>query len=198
MIFYSVQAKQVLSNSGVRTFHLHPTAALAEERRQRRLAQTQTPSNKNTKTNTIITPDEWHHPESNAVYATLHGTPDSEAKLDFQRHRHLSRFERHFREASHLDLQLDWTGSYSTFNTTTTTSTNTASNSNNRRTLNSLYGGQFNNYQAVPLSQGYGTHYANLWVGSPIPQRQSVIVDTGSHFTAFPCVGCVKCGAEHQ
>ena len=43
-----------------------------------------------------------------------------------------------------------------------------------------------------PLFLGYGTHYAFLWVGSP-PQRKSVIIDTGSHNTAFPCVGC-KCG----
>lgn len=44
-----------------------------------------------------------------------------------------------------------------------------------------------------PLYPGYGTHFAYLWVGSP-PQRQSVIVDTGSHFTAFPCTGCTDCG----
>lgn len=29
------------------------------------------------------------------------------------------------------------------------------------------------------LFQGYGTHYVDLWVGTP-PQRQTVIVDTGS------------------
>ena len=196
LIFYSVHATQVPASKGVvesspvQTFHLHPTAALAVERRQRRLTQNK---NKNAQP---ITPDEWLHPESNAVYATLHGTPDSDAKLDFHRHRHLSRFERHFRESSNLDLQVDWSGSYSTLNTNATSSSSTYSNRN--RKLHSLYGGQFNNYQAVPLSQGYGTHYANLWVGSPVPQRQSVIVDTGSHFTAFPCVGCVKCGADHH
>jgi hypothetical protein len=43
-----------------------------------------------------------------------------------------------------------------------------------------------------PLFQGMGTHYSFLWVGNP-PQRVSVIMDTGSHHTAFPCVGC-KCG----
>ena len=38
------------------------------------------------------------------------------------------------------------------------------------------------------------THYADLWCGSP-PQRQTVIVDTGSGVTAFPCSGCSKdCG----
>ena len=43
-----------------------------------------------------------------------------------------------------------------------------------------------------PLYRGFGTHYAFVWVGSP-PQRVSVIVDTGSHWTAFPCTGC-QCG----
>jgi hypothetical protein len=44
----------------------------------------------------------------------------------------------------------------------------------------------------APLFQGMGTHYSFLWVGTP-PQRVSVIMDTGSHHTAFPCTGC-KCG----
>lgn len=48
------------------------------------------------------------------------------------------------------------------------------------------------NSEQTPLFQGMGTHYSFLWVGTP-PQRASVIVDTGSHHTAFPCVGC-KCG----
>eukprot|EP00339_Tiarina_fusa_P009212 CAMPEP_0117043908 /NCGR_PEP_ID=MMETSP0472-20121206/30483_1 /TAXON_ID=693140 ORGANISM="Tiarina fusus, Strain LIS" /NCGR_SAMPLE_ID=MMETSP0472 /ASSEMBLY_ACC=CAM_ASM_000603 /LENGTH=837 /DNA_ID=CAMNT_0004755537 /DNA_START=208 /DNA_END=2721 /DNA_ORIENTATION=+ len=43
------------------------------------------------------------------------------------------------------------------------------------------------------LYQGYGTHYVDLWCGSP-PQRQTVIVDTGSGVTAFPCSGCSQCG----
>jgi Xylanase inhibitor N-terminal len=59
-------------------------------------------------------------------------------------------------------------------------------------------GGVFDSYQAVPLSQGYGTHYANVWVGSPQPQRKTVIVDTGSHYTAFPCEGCRNCGRPHH
>jgi len=49
----------------------------------------------------------------------------------------------------------------------------------------------------APLFQGMGTHYADVWVGTP-PQRKSVIVDTGSHYTAFPCVGCNKCGEEYH
>jgi hypothetical protein len=41
----------------------------------------------------------------------------------------------------------------------------------------------------VPVHRGYGTHYSYIYVGTP-PQRVSVILDTGSHFTAFPCTGC--------
>jgi len=44
------------------------------------------------------------------------------------------------------------------------------------------------------LFQGYGTHYADVWVGTPVPQRQTVIVDTGSWATAFPCSKCSDCG----
>ncbi len=47
----------------------------------------------------------------------------------------------------------------------------------------------------TPLYQGYGTHFSYVYIGTP-PQRQSVIVDTGSHFTAFPCVGCQQCGSH--
>jgi len=47
--------------------------------------------------------------------------------------------------------------------------------------------------QVGALYQGYGTHYIDLWCGSP-PQRQTVIVDTGSGVTAFPCTGCNDCG----
>jgi len=47
--------------------------------------------------------------------------------------------------------------------------------------------------ELTPLYQGYGTHFSYIYVGTP-PQRQSVIVDTGSHYTAFPCSGCQQCG----
>ena len=48
------------------------------------------------------------------------------------------------------------------------------------------------------LYQGYGTHYVDIWCGSP-PQRQTVIVDTGSGMTAFPCSGCTRsqCGVPN-
>lgn len=52
-----------------------------------------------------------------------------------------------------------------------------------------------NREEMVPLFPGYGTHYAYLFVGNPA-QRQSVIIDTGSRFTAFPCVGCKDCGSH--
>ena len=50
-------------------------------------------------------------------------------------------------------------------------------------------------YETGSLYQGYGTHYLDLWVGTP-PQRQTVIVDTGSSVTAFPCTGCESCGTD--
>jgi hypothetical protein len=51
-----------------------------------------------------------------------------------------------------------------------------------------------NAQQVGALYQGYGTHYVDLWCGTP-PQQQTVIVDTGSSVTAFPCSGCTSsCG----
>jgi len=47
------------------------------------------------------------------------------------------------------------------------------------------------------LYQGYGTHYVDLWVGTPA-QRQTVIVDTGSGVTAFPCSECKDCGKNYH
>jgi hypothetical protein len=53
-------------------------------------------------------------------------------------------------------------------------------------------------YNTGALYQGYGTHYIDLWIGSPTPQRQTLIVDTGSSITAFPCSGCTDCGNAQQ
>mmetsp|Transcript_8348 Transcript_8348/g.16533 ORF Transcript_8348/g.16533 Transcript_8348/m.16533 type:complete len:455 (+) Transcript_8348:3435-4799(+) len=39
----------------------------------------------------------------------------------------------------------------------------------------------------------YGYYFVDLWVGTP-PKKQTVIVDTGSRLTAFPCTGCKECG----
>lgn len=53
--------------------------------------------------------------------------------------------------------------------------------------------------QVGALYQGYGTHYVDLWVGTPAPQRQTLIVDTGSGVTAFPCKECKNdCGDGHH
>lgn len=48
-------------------------------------------------------------------------------------------------------------------------------------------------FNEVPLGVGIGTHYAELYMGIPT-QKASVIVDTGSHLTAFPCNTCRDCG----
>lgn len=48
-------------------------------------------------------------------------------------------------------------------------------------------------FEDEPLFLGYGTHFAFVYVGTP-PQRASVIVNTGSHFTAIPCSECSNCG----
>jgi len=49
--------------------------------------------------------------------------------------------------------------------------------------------------QLIPLYPGFGTHFAYFYIGSPA-QRQSLIVDTGDHYTLFPCTDCKNCGAH--
>ncbi|KAL7493349.1 hypothetical protein ACHAWT_003189 [Skeletonema menzelii] len=63
---------------------------------------------------------------------------------------------------------------------------------------NSALRGRQLQQQMGALYQGYGTHYVDLWVGSPNPQRQTVIVDTGSGVTAFPCEECTGCGDSYH
>jgi len=49
------------------------------------------------------------------------------------------------------------------------------------------------------LYRGFDTHYVNLYVGCPNPQLQTVIIDTGSGSTGFPCSTCEGgCGEGHQ
>lgn len=60
-----------------------------------------------------------------------------------------------------------------------------------------MQGGSFESFQTAPLSQGIGTHYATVWVGTP-SQPQTLIVDTGSHLTAFPCDPCQDCGVGYH
>lgn len=45
----------------------------------------------------------------------------------------------------------------------------------------------------IPLHATTGTHHAFMYIGSP-PQRQTLIVDTGSRLLAFPCHPCHGCG----
>lgn len=47
-----------------------------------------------------------------------------------------------------------------------------------------------------PLFQGLGSHYIKAHVGTP-PQVTTLLVDTGSEMTGFPCVGCSGCGNDH-
>jgi len=47
----------------------------------------------------------------------------------------------------------------------------------------------------VPLHAHSNSFHVYLFVGSPQPQRQTLIFDTGSRYTAFPCVlFCKQCG----
>ena len=121
----------------------------------------------------------------------------------FRRHRHLSRFERQYRLENGLDLELgmevDVEGDVADDQDGAKDGDDgDGKNQNIRRNLlvHTPYNG-VHPYQTTPLSQGYGTHYATVYVGTP-PQRKSVIVDTGSHYTAFPCAGCANCGEEHR
>jgi hypothetical protein len=47
-------------------------------------------------------------------------------------------------------------------------------------------------YHMLPVygNASLGYYYVNIYVGSPNPQPQSVIVDTGSGILALPCVNC--------
>jgi Xylanase inhibitor N-terminal len=46
----------------------------------------------------------------------------------------------------------------------------------------------------LPLYAVSGTHHINAWIGQP-PQKQALIVDTGSRLTATACDPCRQCGA---
>ena len=46
----------------------------------------------------------------------------------------------------------------------------------------------------VPMHYESGSHHVYIYVGSPKPQRQTLILDTGSRYMAFPCEPCPKCG----
>jgi len=46
----------------------------------------------------------------------------------------------------------------------------------------------------VPMHYESGSHHVYIYAGSPKPQRQTLILDTGSRYMAFPCEPCEKCG----
>lgn len=46
----------------------------------------------------------------------------------------------------------------------------------------------------VPMHYESGSHHIYIYVGSPKPQRQTLILDTGSRYMAFPCEPCKDCG----
>lgn len=49
---------------------------------------------------------------------------------------------------------------------------------------------------SFPVYQEYGAYYVEIYVGSP-PQKQTVLVDSGSENTGIPCADCVDCGERH-
>jgi hypothetical protein len=199
---YGCCAAHLHDNDDTISFEMHPSAQLLlPEHHQQR------------------PPEHWFDSRSNAVYATLPKKDDdddpttvpaddaqrhSRMLQDFHAHRHLSRYELHYRIENDLELQTDWDGNYHYQRTILHTNDNDDNNATasrhdiRRRKLRQQEPAPTDPYQAAPLSQGYGTHYAHVWVGSPVPQRKSVIVDTGSHYTAFPCKGCHDCGEEHH
>ena len=157
-------------------FELRPTAALEEERRRRLSADN----------DDWNPPSEWFHPHVRAVYAGLDDSTNSSSFQEFQKSRHLSRFERHLRQqhtpSSSSTSLFEWSGNYSEYfvihndgitsngtrkqrrrlrlkpwpsGSSADESQQQADNTASSSTYSSLKGGQFNQYQGVPLSQGY-------------------------------------------
>ena len=50
--------------------------------------------------------------------------------------------------------------------------------------------------ETIPTYQDHGAYFVDIYVGSP-PQRQTLMIDTGSERTALPCKQCDKCGDGH-
>ncbi len=55
------------------------------------------------------------------------------------------------------------------------------------------------NQRSVPLygNSDIGYYYVKIFVGNP-PVMQSLILDTGSKMTIFPCKGCANCNKNHM
>lgn len=119
--------------------------------------------------------------ELNATGSAVYPPHKHRRLKEFHERRHLSRYEQ-LLYTENDPMLTSWNGEYD--------EAFFSSAKNQTMQHRFLAGGQLSQYQAVPLSQGYGTHFASLWVGTPTPQRKTVIVDTGSHYTAFPCTVC--------
>lgn len=167
-----MEQREKESERKILSFDLHPTATLALKGRRRLLwANSSSSSSSSSVELDYDETQDWFHPNSNAIYATipkkeeLKEFDDDEELVDFHRHRHLSRYERQFRLKEGFDLQPDWDGHYC-FNgdlaerlsqTTNTTGGKVASSRLLLKDPSSAHvGGIFNNYQGVSLSQGYG------------------------------------------
>lgn len=50
-------------------------------------------------------------------------------------------------------------------------------------------------HELLPVYQDSGAYYIDMFVGTP-PQRQTVMIDTGSENVAIPCTGCQDCGTH--
>lgn len=59
--------------------------------------------------------------------------------------------------------------------------------------INLIVGESFEHAVVYGNTESLGYYYVDIWVGTP-SMRQTVIIDTGSRLTAFPCVGCENCG----
>ena len=53
-----------------------------------------------------------------------------------------------------------------------------------------------NSYIPIFGNTTLGYYYVEAYIGTP-PQKQSLILDTGSHLTIFPCKGCTHCKTDH-
>lgn len=55
-------------------------------------------------------------------------------------------------------------------------------------------------YHVLPIygNASLGYYYVNIYIGSPDPQPQSVIIDTGSGILAVPCANCKQCGHKNH
>lgn len=101
----------------------------------------------------------------NGVYSAVPDMDDpahanNRGLSEFHALRHLSRYEQAFRTRHDIDHQRHWDGVYDF---------DIQNETQYLQSSRSLYylGHQTDSYQSVPLSQGYGTHYANVSFGQP-------------------------------